>query len=474
MWYGSLMNAYLDKTDSFMRGLGLDTYRVGGSVRDELLGRRVKDADYMVKADLGTIYDALMRETSVKVSPLKLRDGRQAGWRVSGRGLGGIEIVLPREEISTGPGHRDFKIVLNPELSLEQDAIRRDFTFNALYRRVSDERLFDPTGNGVEDLARRRIQVTHADSFRDDPLRTLRALRFVSVLGYDMAAETHLLMQVHAEHVNGLTSNGYASGTVLDEMSKLLMGQDPAKALRLARDTGVLGRLFVELDPMLGFDQKSRYHDLSTDEHTFKTLETAAHVDAPLHVRWALLFHDSGKPESAWEGEDGRLHYYGNPKLGKRDHQDTGADIWIDASDWMNVPRDLQNTVERLIRNHMVPCSKANRTKVVKARMKFGDELLRDLYLMRMCDLTGKGKANLAHLAVVKELESMRSDMQKAGVPREARDLKINGTDVIEAGGTGRQIGEALSAVVFEVALDHEGPRGTREWQIEAVKRALS
>lgn len=482
------MNAYLDKTDAFMASLGMETYRVGGSVRDEVLGRRVKDADYMVRGytldQIGRVLRDRERLCDIKVSPLKLRDGRQAGWRVSGRGLGCIEIVLPRKEVSTGPGHRDFKIVVDPNLSIEEDAQRRDFTFNALYIPLNAENykygdgvngraVIDPL-NGVEDLRRRRIQVTHADSFRDDPLRTLRALRFVSTLDYELAPETRALMALHAEHVNGLTSNGYASGTVYTEMSKLLMGDNVQEALRNARDTGVLGTLFVELADMLGFDQRSRYHDLTTDEHTFKTLDTAAHVDAPLAVRWALLFHDSGKPESAWTGKDGRLHYYANPELGKEDHQDIGADNWMDAAEWMNVPRDMRGLVDFLCRNHMVACTKFNRAKVRRARVKHGDERMHLLYLMRMCDLSGKGKANLAQLEIVRQMEAERKFCEESKVPATNSDLKINGHDVIALGARGTQIGEVLGKVLDEVALDPTLTKDSRAWQLERAATVLS
>jgi tRNA nucleotidyltransferase/poly(A) polymerase len=475
------MNAYLDKTDAFMATLGLDTYRVGGSVRDEILGRRVKDADYMVRDDLNLIFRRLMaRKHSVKdfaVRPLTLRDGRQAGWRVSGRGIGCIEIVLPRKEVSTGPGHRDFEIVMDKNLTLEEDAIRRDFTFNALYKRIGEPSyedflhgtISDPTGRGLEDLQRRQINVTHADSFRDDPLRTMRALRFVSTLGYELGRETRAMMMLHADAVTGLSANGYASGTVLEELGKLLMGSNPAGALRLARDTGVLAVLLPELAPMMGFDQGSRYHDLTTDEHTFKALETAAHVDAPLRVRMALLFHDSGKPETAWVGDDGRKHYYARKDEGE-DHEIAGARIWRRTARRLNAGNGLRDDVDRLIRNHMVPCQKFKAAKVARERVRLGDDLLRDLYLHRMCDLSGKGKANMQQMAVMAQMEAHRAKLEAEGVPSVPADLAVNGHDMAHLGIRGREIGRTLTALLDEVAVDPSELKRSREWQLERAK----
>ena len=90
-------------------------------------------------------------------------------------------------------------------------------------------------------------------------------------------------------------------------------GREPARALRLARDTGVLVELLPEFGAAIGFDQESRYHDLTVDEHTFAVVQAAADQGYSLPVRLAALFHDLGKPHAAWRGKDGRLHYYAKP-----------------------------------------------------------------------------------------------------------------------------------------------------------------
>lgn len=506
MWYVSLMS-YIERTDTFIASLGAESYRVGGSVRDELLGRRIKDADYMVRGvglfDLGVrLKDAAIRYDPANrknvVTPLVLRDGRQAGWRVAARGLGLIEVVLPRterpraltpeERLQGGGVRRAFDIVVDPNLTLQEDAVRRDFTFNALYKIVNTEaagrsslvaddafglieNILDPTERGLYDLSHRFISTTHEDSFRDDPLRTLRALRFVSTLDYELTTDTRAQMERHAPCVNGLSANGYASGTVLDELGKLLMGTNPAKALRLARDTGVLASLLPELAPMLGFEQGSRYHDMTTDEHTFTALETAAHVDAPLRVRMALLFHDSGKPETAWVGKDSRTHYYANEELGKEDHEVAGARIWNRTAKRLNAGNGLREEVRLLIANHMVVVEgKVKGSKVRRARVKFGDELLRDLYLHRMCDLSGKGKANQNHLRQIAVLEKVRQEAQAAGVPSSVGDLEINGHDLIGLGLRGKQIGETLAAVLDDVVCQPTDLKRSRDWQLQRAE----
>lgn len=496
-----------------MRDLGVEAYRVGGSVRDELLGREPKDADYIVFGcsllELGEkLWDRRADWPKFAVKPLTLRDGRQCGWRVSARGLRSIEIMLPRveqaraltpeEKLQGGGVRRAFDIVVDPDATLEEDAKRRDFTFNALYKSINTgsysaggdilEGVVDPTGCGLYDLQHRLVRTTHGASFRDDPLRTLRALRFVAVLDYDLTMDTLAQMHDYAEAVTGLSYKGFTSGTVLDELTRILMSDRPAKALRLARDTGVLKNLLPELAPMLGFEQASRYHDLTTDEHTFRALETAAHVGAPLRVRLALLFHDAGKPFSAWTGKDGRLHYYrptmeqwveaeGLP-VGERevdrpeDHEVVGERLWREAAARLGVDRKLTADVALLIREHMVPVvGKLKGTRVRRMRVKFGDAMLHDLLLHRACDASGKGNGgNQEHLNRVALMERIRSEAERDGVPTSTKGLAVNGHDLIELGLEGRQVGGCLDVILDEVVCQPSDLKRSREWQLDQAR----
>jgi hypothetical protein len=412
---------------------------------------------------------------------------------VEKKGLGCIEIVLPRTEVPRDPKpgenrHRAFDIVVDPSITLEEDAKRRDFTFNALYKPLPNRPddlldIIDPTGRGLYDLQHRIVSTTHATSFRDDPLRTLRALRFVSVLGYDLSKLTREQMEEYAPFVTGLSAKGYASGTVLDELSKILMGEDVGKALRLARDTGVLATLLPELEAMLGFEQDSRYHDMTTDEHTFTALETAASVDAPLRVRMALLFHDAGKPEAAWIGPDGRKHYYatvltqttgllaGTP-LQTEDHEVVSERLWLEAAERLGADRKLKFEVASLVRNHMVTVvGKVKPVKVRRERVRLGDDMLRDLYLHRMCDVSGKGKPNMEYLTQLGQLERVRQEAQRDGVPASTKDLQINGHDCAALGIYGRDIGEVLETILDEVVCQPNEQLLSREWQLERAAR---
>jgi tRNA nucleotidyltransferase (CCA-adding enzyme) len=453
-----------------------ETYRVGGSVRDEVLDRPSNDSDYVVRgASIDEIRDALAA-AGAGAKALRLRDGRQVGVRAEVRGLGLVEIVLPRKEVTTGKGHRDFRIVCDPSLTLAEDAERRDFTMNALYRNVRSGEVLDPLG-GLDDIARRQIRTTHPDSFRDDPLRTLRALRFVSQLRFDLVAGTYAEMQVHAEHVTALTLRG-VSGTALLELEKLLAGPAVGYAMRLMRDSGVLTVLLPELASMAGFEQRSAYHDKTLDEHAFDTLQAAADLNASPRVRMALLFHDAGKPWMAWAGDNGRLHYYAiSPTQAAKagtptavySHEWWGAFLADSALDRLNAPRDTRRDVRTLIERHMLSLARVRSVKLHTWRAELGDNLLRDLIQHRRCDVLGKGGEIADALQALDLLDAQLQDAIDAGVPRSTKQLALTGAEIAALGFKGPAIGDIQRQLLHAVMADPS--RNDRDWLLERARR---
>jgi tRNA nucleotidyltransferase/poly(A) polymerase len=491
----------MGRRDDFIRSLGVEAYRVGGSVRDEILGLTPKDDDYLVRGvsleKLHALLDEALGATG-SIKPLRMRQGAQFGWRVLHKNLGAVEITLPRAERGTGD-RQSMEVYVDPSMTLEEDAKRRDFTFNALYKRIDDQQMtidpyvgtdgvfIDPTGCGLYDLQHRLIRTTHPESFADDPLRILRALRF-NARGFDFTLDAMTEMFKYGPGVDGMTAKGYASGTLYDEFCKILMGERPSTALRAARDSNVLRYAMPEIWAMMGFEQGSRYHDLTTDEHTFVALETAAKVDAPLRVRWALLFHDAGKPDTAWKGEDGRLHYYWDKSHGDpaevgylspydghvlMNHEDYSEVLWREAAERMNVPARIREDVATLIREHMLNVSPKNLgVKVRRMRVRMGDVMLRDLFLMRACDLSGKGskKRNQKQIAGVAAMESARQDASCARVPASRKDLAVSGNDCFAKGLRDRSIGGALDVILDEVVCDPSPQKLSRAWQLSRVE----
>jgi tRNA nucleotidyltransferase/poly(A) polymerase len=449
----------MDRTiEDFVRGLGLDAYLVGGAVRDELLDLESKDADFVVP---GVDYDGLRRalEPHGRVEDLEVA-GRQVGARLYPRDRAvraaapaGIEFAPPRTERSTGPGRHDFEIVAEPGLSIEDDMARRDFTVNAIARRLDTGELVDPFG-GADDLKRGVLRTVRPNSFAEDPLRLLRGLRLVSQLGLTPDEPTLEQMRDEADSVAVVSGERVGGGLHADgmgELSKLLLGAHPARALRLARDTGVLTAVLPELEPAIGFEQAGKRQHLTLDEHIFEVVQAAADAGASLPVRLAALLHDAGKP-----GADG-------------DHAERGARLAGQALARLRYPSRLRTHVTRLVSSHAFPLEHVDERFARRFLREHGDELAFDLVAHKEADLRGK-QVRQAELDAAAGLRTLLE--QEREQPHRLEDLAVDGSDLLQIGfpegpELGRALDSLLDAVVDDPALN------TRE-QLLGRARALA
>ena len=383
--------------EDYVRSIEPEAYLVGGAVRDELLGHDSKDADFLVPGvDTAGLKKRLAAHGHAE--DLVVAD-RLVGVRLYPhdpeiRALvpAGIEFAPPRREESTGPGRHDFVIVADPDVSVEDDMRRRDFTINAIARRVGTDELVDPLGGREDDSGRCPPDGVGA-SFAEDPLRLVRGLRFVSQLGFE--PDEAMLRQLREEApsvrlVSGERIGGGLQADGMGELSKLLLGREPARALRLARDTGVLVEVLPEFGPAIGFDQESRWHDLTVDEHTFAVVQAAADAGTPLRVRLAALFHDLGKPHVAWRGDDGRLHFHAKPGKAAKGHEEVGAELAAKALRRLRYPTALRAQVTRIVRRHMLDAGKGDALRARRLLAQNGEQLTFDLLDLRDADLRGK------------------------------------------------------------------------------------
>jgi putative nucleotidyltransferase with HDIG domain len=466
--------------EEYVRGLDVDAYLVGGAVRDELLGLESKDADFLVPgcdtddlkaalAPYGRVEDLVVagRLVGVRLHPNDKTIRRLAP--------AGIEFAPPRREMSTGPGRHDFEIVADPALSVEDDMRRRDFTVNAMARSLSTGELVDPL-DGKHDLEHRVLRTVSPTSFAEDPLRIVRALRFVSQLGFEPDASTRQQMRDEAASVRLVSGERIGGGLAADgmgELSKLLLGREPGRALRLARDTGVLVELLPEFERAIGFDQESRYHDLTVDEHTFAVVQAAADANAPLAVRLAALFHDLGKPRVAWRGPDGRLHYYARPGYSQKSHEQVGAELAGQALRRLRYPNALRDRVCRIVRHHMFQVGSGDALRARRFLAKHGDDVAFDLVTHKEADFRGKrgtGEVPLADLEKVDRFRLMLEHEQQS--PHRLADLAIDGNDLIELGfPPGPALGETLRGLLHDIVEDPAV--NTREELLERAARRM-
>jgi tRNA nucleotidyltransferase (CCA-adding enzyme) len=479
---GELSEAYLedlhprDRSGKWMEKLGLSHLReVGGAPRDELMGRTPKDIDYVAAETPERIKQAV-EQAGGKAEELMVRD-RLVGVRATHPDLppDGVEIVPPRIEQSTGASRHDFTIVphpgldgsATPERMLADDAQRRDFTVNALYRDPVTGTLTDPTGRGEQDARNRVLHMVHDTSFQEDPLRMLRGARFVSQHGLEPDAETLAAMRRDSGGMTALTNKG-VSGTVQTELGKLLMGDSPGKALRVMRDTGMFQTLLPELAPMVGFDQRSPYHEHVLDEHTFNVIDELARMGASHDARLAALFHDSGKPLTAnlKPGTD-TFRFHSHPEHG--DHADVGADIARSTLNRLNYPADTINHVTGLVRDHMLTAvEKPTPVKARRLRAAHSDRFLTDLLDHKQADMEGHGEAIAKSLEGVHKLRGLLAE--NATAPRSLKDLNVTGSDLIANGmEPGPRMGAVLRQLLTEVVVDPTLNR--HEWLLHRAER---
>ncbi len=452
--------------EDYVRALGIDAYLVGGAVRDELLGRDSKDADFLVP---GVDQDELRRllEPHGRVDPLVVAD-QVVGVRLLPRDSevrkaapAGIEFAPPRVERSTGPGRHDFVIVTDSSISVEDDMRRRDFTINAIARNLATGALVDPLG-GATDLRAGVLRTVSPRSFEEDPLRLVRGLRFVSQLGLNPDEQTLRQLREHASSVGLVSAERIGGGLAADgmgELSKLLLGAEPRKALRLARDTGVLTAVLPEFEPAIGFDQESRYHDETVDEHTFAVVQAAADADLNLAVRLAAVFHDLGKPLMAWRGTDGRLHYYAKPGFAARSHEEVGAELAGEALTRLRYPNALRARVRKIVRWHMLDPGRGDGLRARRLLARHGDEVALDIVDHRLADVRAKPRTDNA----ARKLEDFRRVVERERAsPHRLADLAIGGNDLLALGfEPGPKLGETLRKLLQAVVEDPS--RNTRQ-----------
>jgi tRNA nucleotidyltransferase (CCA-adding enzyme) len=267
----------------------MQIYKVGGAVRDRLLGREVSDIDWVV---VGATAEAMQAQGFRPVG---------ADFPVFLHPQTGEEYALARTERKSGQGYGGFTFHASPDVTLEEDLTRRDLTINAMAEDDNGQ-VIDPYG-GLQDLEDRLLRHV-SPAFAEDPLRVLRVARFAAryaPLGFRVADETQALMRQLAEsgELKALTPE-----RSWKEISRALMEPRPDVFIQVLRDCGALAELLPELDALFGVPQPEVHHpEVDTGVHCLMVLQQCAQHEQPLTVRWACLLHDLGKgrtPPEEW------------------------------------------------------------------------------------------------------------------------------------------------------------------------------
>ncbi|WP_217184010.1 CCA tRNA nucleotidyltransferase [Caldithrix abyssi] len=351
-------------------------YVVGGYVRDLLLGKKVKDIDFVVVGDAMKFAQQLKKDLHLRTLVQYPRFGtfmtRYYGYQ--------LEFVNAREESYS----QDSRKPVTKQADLHSDLSRRDFTINTLAMDISPEnfgKIID-VYNGQQDLKAGiiRTPLEPAKTFSDDPLRMLRAIRFAARLDFTIEENTFKAIQANAKRLEIISQE-----RITDEFNKILMAEKPSRGMRLLDASGLLQVFFPEFMALKGVEQRKGFHHKDVFYHTLQVLDNVAAKSKNLNLRLAALFHDIGKPPTKRFDEKNGWTFHGHEVVGER--------MARRILRRFKYPTETIQYVCKLVRLHLRPMSLVSEEVTDSAirRLIFlaGDEL-DDLMILCRADITSK------------------------------------------------------------------------------------
>ena len=434
-----------------------EVYAVGGFVRDLFTGRQPNDLDIMVESVsknsrekfAGIDFSELVARTNGLHEPVIFERFGTSKLIIENEE---VEFVMPRKEY-----YEDNSRNPDTEIgSLSQDALRRDFTVNALFLRLGDMEILDLTGRGIADIENKIIRVTDPAAaeiiFNQDPLRILRAVRQSLQLGFTIEKDTYEAMKKASGRICIVSPE-----RIRDEINKIIAEDKPSEAFRMMDDIGLLEKIFPELHRLKGVPQPEKYHDDDVFEHTLKVLDRSANEPA---IRIAALLHDSGKAD-VFKNENGRISFHG--------HEEKSALIAENTLKRLKYSKEFTADAVNIIKNHMYP--------------KMYDVSWKDAAVRRFAGkcagaLESVIKFSKADYGKDKPDEKIYDLEKRICLLKEKNELYpkaelLNGQEIMEISGlpAGSWIKEAKEKI-YEAQI--EDPRLTKEEAVEIVKVMLS
>lgn len=429
---------------SVLEACGYEGYTVGGCVRDSLLSRTPNDWDITTNAtpeEMKVCFKGFrVIETGIRHGTLTvIVDGMQ------------LEITTYRNDGEYLDNRHPVQVTFSK--NIEDDLSRRDFTVNAMA--YHPQKGFVDLFGGREDLQNRIIRAVGdaKTRFEEDGLRILRAIRFASVLDFDIAEDT-----AKAVHACKNLLSGIAAERIREELCKLICGRGAVRILREYID--VISVFLPELVRCVGFEQNTKYHCYDVFEHTLQAL--ALCEDCDLVTRLGILLHDIGKPLCYTEDEQGG-HFKG--------HAPVGVEITKEVLSRLRFDNETIRRMELLVEWHDIPLS-AEKKRVKRLLQKLSDEDILRLLEIKRCD-------RLAHAPDFREMPpdlalipSVMEEIRAEDACLSLRTLAIGGDDLMALGvPKGKQIGELLHALLDDVI--EESLPNEKEALLQAAKERI-
>lgn len=434
---------------------GHELHLVGGSVRDALLGRLGDDLDFCTDAQ---------PDQTLRI----VRGWAEAIWE-TGREFGTIGVQRDglRLEITTFRAEVYDQVSRNPVVqygtSLAEDLRRRDFTVNAMAVSLPEHRFTDPHG-GLADLAAKVVRTPAApeESFRDDPLRMLRAARFAAQLRFAVHPDVRAAMVRMAADLDRITAE-----RIRDEFTKLLCGAAPVAGLRLLVDTGLAERFLPELTGLkLEIDEHAQHKDVY--EHTLTVVRNAVSYEedgCDFVLRMAALMHDVGKPATKAVGSDGRVSFH--------HHEVVGARMTKARMKALRFPKETTTKVTALVALHLrfYGYGRGEWTdSAVRRYVTDAGDLLARLHKLTRSDCTTRNRRKAAGLAA--DYDALEERIARLAAEEDLARVRpdLDGNAIMELLGVppGPVVGQAWKHLK-EVRLER-GPLGRDEAEAELLR----
>ena len=419
-------------------------YAVGGFVRDIILNREPNDLDIMVEGEnAGIEFSKIVAEKLNIHPPVTFEKFATSKLLIEDKE---IEFIMPRKEYYD-KNSRNPKTEIG---TLEQDALRRDFTVNALFLRLNDFQLLDLTKKGLEDIKDKIIRVTDESAsdiiFEQDPLRILRAVRQSFQLNFTIEPKTYQSMKNKVERIKIVSGERIA-----EEINKILLLDKPSKAFSMLDDIGLLDILFPELKRNQNVEQPKPYHDKDVYGHTMDVVDN---IKPDLLLRMAALFHDIGKVQTKSEN---------NGKISFINHESVSSQSAKQILLRLKYSVDFIKKVCFLIENHMYPKMYDSSWKDSSVR-RFANKLGEDIENIRLLNIADDKNFN-------NELFERVELLKKENMLMPKEDL-LNGNELIEI--FNRPAGKWINDVKQYIKnLQFENPKITKEEVLEKVKNLL-
>ncbi|MDR2437548.1 MAG: CCA tRNA nucleotidyltransferase [Endomicrobium sp.] len=320
-----------------------DAYIVGGFVRDLFLDREPKDLDIMVcsKSKFGDGQFAGINFSKILAKKYNIHQPivfERFGTSKLFIDNEEVEFIMPRKEYYA-PDSRNPDTTLG---SLKQDALRRDFTINTLFLRLSDTTILDFTSNGIKDIKNKIIRVADQKNaeliFKQDPLRILRAVRQSLQLGFNIEPVTYNAMKLSAKCIEIVSPE-----RIRDEINKILVEPNQSNAFLMMDDVYLLQEIFPELARLKSLEQPAKYHIDDAFTHSLKVLDRTRNE---LALRMAALLHDIGKFET-YKKDGNKISFLGHDIQSAKQ-----SEVILKR---LKYPKDFIGKVCSIIKNHMYP-----------------------------------------------------------------------------------------------------------------------